>query len=84
MANPHFDRLVEMIEELNQVIAKDESLGSGFELGHSYFCGQKSVDDAWLHQVVNYDIIPTLKEYWFDNRKVVENWEERFKKVFDD
>ena len=84
MDNPHFDRLIETIEELNKVIAKDDSLGSGFELGHSYFCGQKSVDDAWLHQVINYDIIPTLKEYWFDNRKEVENWEERFKKVFDD
>ena len=63
LANPHFDRLIEKIEDLNRTIAKDESLGSGFELGHSYFCGQKSVDDAWLHQVINYDIVPMLQEY---------------------
>ena len=84
IANPHFDRLIEIIEDLNKTIAKDESLGTGFELGHSYFCGQKSVDDAWLHQVINYDILPTLKEYWFDNRKEVENCEEKLNKVFND
>ena len=84
MANERFDRLIEKIEDLNRAIAKDESLGSGFELGHSYFCGQKSVDDAWLHQVINYDILPMLQEYWFDNRSEVKKWETELNSIFND
>ena len=85
LANPRFDRLIEKVEELNRAIAKDESLGSGFELGHSYFCGQKSgVDDAWLHQIINYDILPMLHEYWFDNRSEVKKWETELNSIFND
>ena len=85
LANPRFDRLIEKVEELNRAIAKDESLGSGFELGHSYFCGQKNgVDDAWLHQVINYDIVPMLQEYWFDNRSEVKKWEAELNSIFND
>ena len=84
MANPRFDHLIEKIESLNRVITQDESLGSGFELGHSYFCGQKSVDDAWLHQVINYDILPMLQEYWFDNRSEVKKWETELNSIFND
>ena len=84
LANPRFDRLIEKVEDLNRATAKDESLGTGFELGHSYFCGQKSVDDAWLHQVINYDIIPMLQEYWFDNRSEVKKWETELKSIFND
>ena len=84
MANPRFDSLIEKIEDLNRAIAKDESLGTGFELGHSYFCGQKSVDDAWLHQVINYDIVPMLQEYWFDNRSEVKKWENELNAIFND
>lgn len=84
MASPRFDRLIEKVEDLNRAIAKDESLGTGFELGHSYFCGQKSVDDAWLHQVINYDIIPMLQEYWFDNRSEVKKWETELNSIFND
>lgn len=84
LGNPRFDRLIEKIEDLNRAIAKDESLGSGFELGHSYFCGQKSVNDAWLHQVINYDIIPMLQEYWFDNRSEVKKWETELNSIFND
>ena len=76
---------IEKVEELNRAIAKDESLGSGFELGHSYFCGQKNgVDDAWLHQVINYDIVPMLQEYWFDNRSEVKKWEAELNSIFND
>ena len=80
--NEHFNRLVDHIKQLNQAISGDESLGTGFELGHSYFCGQKNVTDKWLHQIINYDIIPMLQEYWFDNRKEVERWKETFNAIF--
>ena len=84
LANEHFDRLIEKVKELNRAIAADESLGSGFELGHSYFCGQKAITDDWLHQVINYDLIPMLQEYWFDNRKEVEKWKTALNAIFND
>lgn len=82
--NKHFDNLIEVVEELNKAIAKDDSLGEGFELGHSYFCGQSEVTDDWLCQVIKYDIVPMLQEYWFDNHKAVEDWKERLEKALND
>ena len=49
----------------NKVIANDDSLGSGFCIGHSYLCNLNS--DSDLESIVEYDIIPMLREYWFDN-----------------
>lgn len=63
--NPHLDRLVKAIIELNNVIECDDSLGSGFCIGHSYLCNL--VDKNDLDNIVEYDIIPMLREYWFDN-----------------
>lgn len=57
--------LVKAITELNKVIAEDASLGSGFSIGHSYLCNLG--EDYNLESIVEYDIIPMLREYWFDN-----------------
>jgi len=59
--------LISKVIELNDFIAKDDSLGPGFCIGHSYFCNQTACTDEWLHQVVEYDLIPLLREYWFDD-----------------
>ncbi len=50
---------------LNNVIAADDSLGSGFCIGHSYLCDLGDKYD--LESIAEYDIIPMLREYWFDN-----------------
>ena len=34
----NLDRLVDALKDLNKVIAEDDSLGSGFCIGHSYLC----------------------------------------------
>lgn len=57
--------LINAIIELNKVITDDDSLGSGFCIGHSYLCNLNNGSD--LKSVVEYDIIPMLREYWFDN-----------------
>lgn len=62
---PRLRKLIVAIKELNEVIKKDDSLGSGFQIGHSYLCNLK--DDRDLESIVEYDIIPMLREYWFDN-----------------
>jgi 5-methylcytosine-specific restriction protein B len=62
-----FDKFIESIKHLNEEIAKDDSLGSGFTIGHSYLCNQKTFDKQWLENVLEFDIAPMLKEYWFDD-----------------
>lgn len=81
IANPKFDSLISMVESLNKVIAEDASLGAGFRIGHSYFCATEIVDDAWLSSVVEYELIPLLLEYWFDEPSKVENWSARLRGV---
>lgn len=59
------ERLVGAIIALNKVIEDDDSLGSGFCIGHSYLC---NIDDNTdLESIMEYDILPMLREYWFDN-----------------
>ena len=62
------DRIVKKMAELNGEIRKDKDLGSGFELGHSYFVPDKhaKADEQWFQNVVETQIEPLLREYWFD------------------
>ena len=76
------DVLVERVKDLNKEIAGDKSLGKGFCIGHSYFCGCDSCTDEWLHSVVEYDILPMLSEYWFDDPTKLQKWENILRGVF--
>ena len=82
--NSHFEKLIGVVKELNKAIASDDSLGTGFEIGHSYFCGCEECTDSWLKSIVNYDIIPMLQEYWFDNKDEVKKWSVRMLDAIDD
>lgn len=63
-----FNNVIDAVMKLNsEVIEKDPTLGKGFCIGHSYFCNQKEINEAWLKNVVECEIIPMLQEYWFDN-----------------
>lgn len=79
LGSAKFDALIAKIKELNDTIISDPSLGNGFEIGHSYFCNKKSMTDEWLQAVVNYEIIPMLEEYWFDNKENVSSWSEKLR-----
>lgn len=81
--NDTFNELIEKIVELNKEIESDASLGRGFCIGHSYFCA-KSVCSEWMREVVEYDILPMLREYWFDNPDEVRRWEKTLRSVFYD
>lgn len=72
--NEKLGKLVEVVENLNVAISNDESLGDGFRIGHSYFCTTKEITDGWLKSVVEYEVIPLLKEYWFDEPTKVRDW----------
>ena len=76
LGSEKFDRLIHCVESLNNVIAADESLGDGFCVGHSYFCNltAETVTDRALSAIVEYELIPLLKEYWFDEPLKVKDW----------
>ena len=86
LANETFNTLIDQIKQLNREIAEDESLGKGFRIGHSYFCGldADTCTDNRLQSIVKFDILPTLSEYWFDDAKKVQDWENRLAGVFND
>lgn len=65
-SNPQIDNVVNAVKQLNATITNDPSLGSGFCIGHSYFCNLNP-EDLQLRNIVEYEIIPMLREYWFDN-----------------
>lgn len=76
-----FNKLISCVESLNREISVDESLGEGFCIGHSYFCNLQpdTIDDSWLYGVVEYGLIPLLKEYWFDEPMKVKDWSENLR-----
>ena len=76
------DKLISKVKELNRKIAADKSLGRGFCIGHSYFCGRDVCTDEWLHSVVDYDILPMLSEYWFDDENEFQRWKNILQGVF--
>lgn len=78
LGNEILDKLVAAVERLNEEIKNDSSLGKGFCIGHSYFCGLENPKDctvSWMREVVEYDILPMLEEYWFDSPAQVAKWE---------
>lgn len=85
-ANETFDALITQIRSLNKEITEDKSLGRGFQIGHSYFCGREELGctDEWMRSVVEFDILPMLSEYWFDEPGKLANWEKKLRGVFDD
>ena len=84
--NETFNALIDQIKVLNKEIAEDTSLGRGFRIGHSYFCGREEggCTTDWMRSVVEFDILPMLAEYWFDEPAKLQRWEKNLRGVFDD
>ncbi len=79
LSSERFNGLVDCIESLNTTIASDDSLGEGFCIGHSYLCNLEETSYQTLAGIVDYEIVPLLKEYWFDEPVKVRDWTERLK-----
>lgn len=81
LGNERLDKLITCVEDLNNVIVNDESLGEGFCIGHSYFCNlmTETIDDQVLSGIIEYELIPLLKEYWFDESEKVRDWSIRLR-----
>ncbi|MAT38113.1 MAG: AAA family ATPase [Ectothiorhodospiraceae bacterium] len=77
-------RIVRNMEALNREISKDNThLGPRYRIGHSFFCPPHKddffPDETWYEWVVEYDIAPLLREYWFDNSDLVDGHLERLR-----
>ena len=85
LSNDIFDKLIECINELNEEIMGDKSLGKGFCIGHSYFCNFSNANDCtkeYLKDIVDFDIIPMLSEYWFDDDSKLNKWKDKLLGLF--
>lgn len=73
------ERVVQRIPALNQEISADiANLGPGFAIGHSYFCSKPALgesSEAWYVRIIRTEILPLLREYWFDAPQRAETWE---------
>ncbi len=74
-----FNSLINCVEELNGVIASDDSLKEGFCIGHSYFCDLNETSYQTLSGIVEFELIPLLKEYWFDEPSKVNTWSDKLR-----
>lgn len=69
---PEFvDLIVARMLELNRQIKDDPLLGENYQIGHSYFTPRgdnfSGLDLNWYRSIIRTEIVPLLKEYWFDN-----------------
>ncbi len=84
--NSLYKKTVDAVKELNEEIIKDKSLGAGFVIGHSYFCFDDPdvVSDEIVKNIIEFEIIPTIEEYWFDNEKKLSEERSKFQKLLSD
>ena len=66
------NKIIEKFIKLNETIKTDKTLGKGYAIGHSYFCNRKNLNKEDYEDIINYEIAPTLREYWFDNEDKAE------------
>lgn len=71
--------IIDRMTSLNRAIREDTLLGENYQIGHSYFCPRgddfSALDKSWYLSIVRTEIIPLLKEYWFDNLKKADDAE---------
>ncbi|MDD5805849.1 MAG: AAA family ATPase [Eggerthellales bacterium] len=83
LGSDRLDELIACVKRLNEAITTDETLGEGFCIGHSYFCGMGPGDatDDKLSAIVEYELVPMLKEYWFDEPSKVREWTDALRRA---
>jgi len=73
--------IMERMAALNKEIKNDPLLGENYQIGHSFFCPKgdnfAGLDKNWFYGVARTEIVPLLKEYWFDNQTKAEEAERR-------
>jgi len=66
-------KINDTMTKINHDIRND--LGENFEIGHSYFVDKNIHNfEEWYEHVMKYDILPLLKEYYFDDEEKYEKF----------
>lgn len=57
------------VKRVNNIIKEDVNLGSGFQIGHSYFSNRLDImdEEVWWAEILEFEIEPLLSEIWFDD-----------------
>jgi 5-methylcytosine-specific restriction protein B len=75
------DLIVSRMSELNRLIREDPLLGENYQIGHSYFTPRgedfNGLDEDWYRAIIRTEIVPLLREYWFDNPRKAEEMESK-------
>lgn len=80
--NIKFNKIARKILELNTEISKDDMLGPGFQIGHSYFCLGRPVTEDDLNRIITFEIMPILEEYWYDDPdQKIPRWKASFENI---
>ena len=82
-----YSNIIDIIKKINDAIENDKSLGSGFKIGHSYFCPNiidRKGNKKDLEDIIKYEIIPLLEEYWYDDEDTLVQWEDTLNGVIND
>lgn len=85
LENDYFNKLVNLLIKLNHEISDDISLGEDFCIGHSYLCNlNKDIcTKDLLKEIAYYEILPILREYYFDDLDKVSYWQDEFEGIFE-
>ena len=79
-------KIEQRMTALNDAISSDQSLGDQFRVGHSYLTTPRGegIDDpaTWFKGVVETEIVPLLREYWFDQTKTADDHQRRLLEGF--
>jgi hypothetical protein len=77
------DKINHTMLRINEEVTND--LGKNFAIGHSYFV-EESIEDfnGWYNSVIKYDIVPILKEYYFDDEEKIKMFLEELDIPYDD
>lgn len=82
-----FSNVINIIKKINEAIDDDKSLGNGFKIGHSYFCPQlkdRKGNKKDIQDIITYEIIPLLEEYWYDDEDSLIQWKNALDGVLND
>lgn len=82
-----YDNVFKIINQINEAIKNDKSLGSGFKIGHSYFYPElkdRKGNKKDIQDIITYEIIPLLEEYWYDDEDTLIQWKNALDGVMND
>jgi len=74
-------QLIDIIKKINEDIMEDDSLGAGFQIGHSYFCINKPLNESDVKRIIKYELNPLISEYWFDEPDKVKQYQDQLNGV---